>query len=66
MITQMHARGTLVAAAIRRAYAARDVADPAPQLIAAWDGSGELSDLDAPCDPAATTPAAWPRCSPSR
>jgi hypothetical protein len=51
VITQMHARGTLVAAAIRRAYAARDVADPAPQLIAAWDGSGELSDLDAPARP---------------
>ncbi|MBX7268956.1 hypothetical protein KIF24_24935 [Micromonospora sp. Llam7] len=46
MITQVHARGTLVSAAIRRAYAARDVTDPAPQLVAAWDGSGELADLE--------------------
>jgi hypothetical protein len=46
MITRVHARGTLVGAAIRRAYAARDVTDPAPQLVAAWDGSGELADLE--------------------
>ena len=51
MITQLHARGTLVGAAVRRAYAARDVADPAPHLVAAWDGSGELADLEAPVRP---------------
>ncbi|MFK3984502.1 hypothetical protein ACI2K4_29525 [Micromonospora sp. NPDC050397] len=51
MITQVHARGTFVGAAIRRAYAARDVTDLVPQLIAAWEGSGELSDLEATARP---------------
>ncbi|WP_141722561.1 hypothetical protein [Micromonospora aurantiaca (nom. illeg.)] len=46
MIIRVHARGTLVVAAIRRAYAARAVTDPAPQLVAAWAGSGELADLE--------------------
>ncbi|NIL64932.1 relaxase, partial [Salinispora arenicola] len=46
MIIRVHARGTLVGAAIRRAYAARAVTDPAPQLVAAWAGSGELADLE--------------------
>ncbi|MEJ3743163.1 hypothetical protein WEI85_07740 [Actinomycetes bacterium KLBMP 9797] len=47
----MHQRGALVGVAVRRAYAPRDVSDPTPQLIAAWDGSGELADLDAPARP---------------
>ncbi|MDG4793132.1 hypothetical protein [Micromonospora sp. WMMD1082] len=46
MIIRVHARGALVVAAIRRAYAARAVTDPAPQLVAAWAGSGELADLE--------------------
>ncbi|WP_238005882.1 hypothetical protein KZZ52_41745 [Dactylosporangium sp. AC04546] len=38
MITQVHPRGTLVAAALRRAFAS-DPSEPPPQIVAAWDGT---------------------------
>src|SRR6266545_2850690 len=51
MITRVHARGTLVGAALRHAYTARDTADPPPRLVAAWDGSGDLAHLEPPTLP---------------